>query len=462
MLASVKRNWYAVMPESARLGDQGKVVLQFRIMRNGVVPEPEPVMMGSSGKEPLDRAAVSSIRASTPFEPLPPAFSGPYIELRFIFLYNIPLNSQTPSEALPHTSGGVPLAGAAVFDLSGHPVLEIPVMSAAPKLTPDQFRRTCHEPGATRSRSLPLWGRRRPANPRWPWRWPANWRAKSWPAIPRKSIAGFDIGTAKPTVEERGGVPHHLLDLVDPSFPFTAGEYRARAVAVLEDLRQRGRLPILTVGTGLYLRALLEGLADAPARSEELRARLEAGANAHSLQYLHRVLRRLDPEAALRIGSRDRPKMIRAIEVCLLTGRPLSEVHRAGRTPLEGYHPIKIGLQPPRAALYDRIERRTHTMLDRGWLDEVASLVRNGVPQNSKPFDFIGYSELRAHLEGTVTLAAATKAIAQATRRYAKRQLTWFRKEPLVHWLPGFGDDPAIVAAAEQLVAGNAQSRVAS
>jgi tRNA dimethylallyltransferase len=221
-------------------------------------------------------------------------------------------------------------------------------------------------------------------------------------------------------------------------------------------------LPILTVGTGLYLRGLLEGLADAPARSEELRARLEAGADAHSLQYLHRVLRRLDPEAALRIGSRDRPKMIRAIEVCLLTGRTLSEVHRMGRTPLEGYRPIKIGLQPPRSALYERIERRVHTMLDRGWLDEVAGLVRSGVPKNSKPFDFIGYSELHAHIEGTVTLAAATKAIAQATRRYAKRQLTWFRKEPLVHWLPGFGDDPAVIDAAEKLVNGQAHSSAAA
>src|SRR6202163_2082120 len=273
---------------------------------------------------------------------------------------------------------------------------------------------------------------------------------------------GFDIGTAKLTQEERESVPHHLLDLVDPGFAFTAGEDRVRAIGVLEDLRQRSRLPILTVGTGLYLRALLEGLADAPARSEELRARLEAGANARSLQYLHRVLRRLDPEAALRIGSRDRPKMIRAIEVCLLTGRPLSEVHRLGRTPLEGYRPIKIGLQPPRAALYDRIEERTRTMLERGWLDEVGRLVRSGVPQNSKPSDFIGYSELEAHLEGTVTLAAATKAIAQATRRYAKRQLTWFRKEPLVHWYPGFGDDPAIVAAAERLVAGQSQSGAAA
>jgi tRNA dimethylallyltransferase len=273
---------------------------------------------------------------------------------------------------------------------------------------------------------------------------------------------GFDIGTAKPTVEERDGVPHHLLDVVEPTFPFTAGEYRARAVSVLEDLRNRSRLPILTVGTGLYLRALLEGLADAPARSEELRARLEAGADAHSLQYLHRVLRRLDPEAALRIGSRDRPKMIRAIEVCLLTGRTLSEVHRMGRAPLEGYRPIKIGLQPPRAALYDRIERRVDTMLDRGWVDEVSRLMRSGVPKNSKPFDFIGYSELHAHIDGTVTLAAATKAIAQATRRYAKRQLTWFRKEPLVHWLPGFGDDAAVIAAAEKLVPGQAHSTAAA
>lgn len=334
-------------------------------------------------------------------------------------------------------------------------------MSAAPKLTSD----SAGQPAGTGRDSLPLVAIVGPT---------ASGKSALAVALARsfkgevlacdstQVYRGFDVGTAKPTMEERGGIPHHLLDLVDPSFPFTAGEYRARAVAVLEDLRKRGRLPILTVGTGLYLRALLEGLADAPARSEELRARLEAGANARSLQYLHRVLRRLDPEAALRIGSRDRPKMIRAIEVCLLTGRPLSELHRAGRTPLEGYRPIKIGLQPPRAALYARIEGRTRTMLERGWLDEVARLVRSGVPENSKPFDFIGYSELQAHLEGTVTLAAATKAIAQSTRRYAKRQMTWFRKEPLVHWLPGFGDDPAIVAAAELFVVGQQRSGAAA
>ena len=126
---------------------------------------------------------------------------------------------------------------------------------------------------------------------------------------------------------------------------------------------------------------------------------------------------------------------------------------RRAATRLEGYSPIKIGLQPPRAALYDRIERRTHTMLERGWLEEVAGLSADGVPLDSKPFDFIGYREFRAHLEGTVTLAAARKAILQSTRHYAKRQLTWFRKEPLVHWLPGFGDDPAIAAEAEQFAA---------
>lgn len=263
---------------------------------------------------------------------------------------------------------------------------------------------------------------------------------------------GFDIGTGKPTPEDRDRVPHHLLDLVDPSAVFTAGEYRTRAMAVLEDLRQRTRLPILTVGTGLYLRALLEGLADAPARSEELRGRLQALADAHNLQYLYRILWRLDAAAAARIGPRDRPKLIRAIEVCLLAGRPLTEIHKAGRSRLEGYAPLKIGLQPPRAALYERIEKRVRDMLDRGWPDEVARLVQSGIPANAKPWDFIGYGELRSHLDKTVTLGAAAKATSQATRRYAKRQLTWFRKEPVVHWLPGFGDDPRVAASAERLV----------
>ncbi len=274
---------------------------------------------------------------------------------------------------------------------------------------------------------------------------------------------GFDIGTAKPTLEERGGVPHHLLDLVDPDISVHGGR-----IPNARDCRPGRSAPARAPADPDRRDRALSARSARRAWPTLRRARRNCARawkpapNAHSLQYLHRVLRRLDPEAAVRIGSRDRPKMIRAIEVCLLTGRPLTEVHQAGRTPLEGYHPIKIGLQPPRAALYDRIERRVHTMLERGWLDEVAGLVRSGVPQNSKPFDFIGYSELRAHLEGTVTLAAATKAISQATRRYAKRQLTWFRKEPLVHWLPGFGDDPAIAAAAEQFVSGRSSSGAAA
>jgi tRNA dimethylallyltransferase len=263
---------------------------------------------------------------------------------------------------------------------------------------------------------------------------------------------GVDIGTAKPSAAERRGVPHHLLDLVDPSEVFTAGEYRRRAEMVLADLRSRGRLPILTVGTGLYLRALLEGLADAPERSADLRARLEARVAARGPAYLHRILARIDPVAARRIAPRDRQKIVRAIEISVLAGKPVTEVHRAGRDPLAGYTPIRIGLDPPRAALHQRIERRTQEMLAQGWLDEVAELMRAGVRADSKPFEFIGYRALREHLEGRASLADATAAIVQSTRRYAKRQLTWFRREPEVIWLAGVGDDPAIADAAVQSI----------
>jgi tRNA dimethylallyltransferase len=254
----------------------------------------------------------------------------------------------------------------------------------------------------------------------------------------------FNIGTAKPTREEQRGVLHHLMDLLEPNELFTAGEYRRRAVVVLEDLRQRQRLPIFTVGTGLYLRALLEGLADAPTRSEELRARLDARVRSRGSEYLHRLLVRLDSAAARRIAPRDTPKLARAIEVCLLAGRPLTEVHRAGRPRLEGFAPVKIGLLPPRAALYRRIAERVEAMLARGWLDEVKQLVARGIPRTSKPFQFIGYAELRAQLAGDLALAEAVGAIVRSTRHYAKRQITWFRKEPDLDWFPGFGDDPEI------------------
>src|SRR5580658_829552 len=255
---------------------------------------------------------------------------------------------------------------------------------------------------------------------------------------------GFDIGTAKPGLAERRGIPHHLIDSLTPSEAATAGGYRQMALVVLEDLRSRGGLPVLTVGTGLYLRALLEGLADVPQRSEELRERLRASAEEHGAGYLHRLLKRLDPETAGKIAAADEQKLIRAIEVCVLTRRPVSEVHRSGRKPLEGWRAVKIGLMPPREALYERIRARTDAMLAHGWMEEVRGLVQSGLPEHAKPFDFIGYRELREVLRGEKDLEEARAAIQQATRRYSKRQLTWFRKDPGVHWFAGFGDDPRV------------------
>jgi tRNA dimethylallyltransferase len=258
---------------------------------------------------------------------------------------------------------------------------------------------------------------------------------------------GLDVGTAKPSAAERRGIPHHMIDLVSPSEVFTAGEYRKRALEVLADLRSRSRLPIFTVGTGLYFRALMEGLADAPTRSERLRARLNAIGAKRSGQHLHKMLRRLDAAAAARISPNDQQKLVRALEVCLLAGKPLTELHRAGRQALQGYVAFKIGLNPPRHALYERVEKRVRQMLDRGWIKEVAALIAQGAPESAKPFEFIGYSELRDHTEAGRPPSNSIEAIAQATRRYAKRQLTWFRRESGVQWFAGFGDEEETLAA---------------
>ncbi|HKV25104.1 MAG TPA: tRNA (adenosine(37)-N6)-dimethylallyltransferase MiaA [Candidatus Acidoferrum sp.] len=274
---------------------------------------------------------------------------------------------------------------------------------------------------------------------------------------------GFDIGTAKPSVTDRGGVPHHLIDVLAPTETSTAGGYRELALAALADLGARRKLPILTVGTGLYLRALLEGLADLPQRSEELRARLRASAESHQPLHLHRLLTRMDAEAAAKIAAGDEQKLIRAIEICLLAKRPVSEVHRTGRTSLEGWRPIKLGLQPAREALYQRIHARTDSMIAGGWLDEVRRLMASGMPEAARPFEFIGYRELQQVLRQDRTLENAREAIQQATRRYAKRQITWFRREQGVHWLAGFGDEAAVqLEARERLVQqGLASLRVA-
>jgi tRNA dimethylallyltransferase len=255
---------------------------------------------------------------------------------------------------------------------------------------------------------------------------------------------GFDIGTAKPNAAERGSVTHHLIDVLDAMEEATAGGYRELAVEVLEGMKKRGCLPILTVGTGLYLRALLEGFAEVPQRSEMLRERLRSTALKRGPGYLHCLLKRLDPISAGKIAAADEQKLIRAIEVRLLAKKPLSEIHRTGRRPLKGWRAVKIGLSPEREELYKRIHARTEAMLACGWLEEVRALVASGLPENAKPFDFIGYRELVAVLKKERELPEASEAIEQATRRYAKRQITWFRPDKEVHWLEGFGDDAEI------------------
>ena len=262
----------------------------------------------------------------------------------------------------------------------------------------------------------------------------------------------FDIGTAKVPRPLQRGVPHHLIDLAEPAELFTAGEYRRRTIEVLDAVHRRGRLPILTAGTGLYLRALLEGLSDAPARSEELRERFREKARRRGPEYLHRLLARLDRAAASRIAPRDTQKIIRALEIRLLAGKSLEEVHRAGRTALEGYEVSKIGLLPARAALYAKIDARVAQMIESGWIEEVRGLIAAGVPATAKPFQFIGYSELRQHIEGRLTADAAVRQIQRVTRNFAKRQITWFRKEPGVHWLPAFGDAPEALASSLRIV----------
>ncbi|HEV2178120.1 MAG TPA: tRNA (adenosine(37)-N6)-dimethylallyltransferase MiaA [Terriglobia bacterium] len=255
---------------------------------------------------------------------------------------------------------------------------------------------------------------------------------------------GFDIGAGKVAPESRQGVPHHLLDIVEPDEVFTAGDFRREASRALDSVRERGRLPILVGGTGLYLRALLLGLFDGPRRSEELRARLKSLTARHGGERLHRLLWRLDPTAAGRIHARDTQKTIRAVEVCLVARRPMSAMLGNGRTGLPGFRFHKIGLDPDRAALCDRINRRVEFMVESGWLEEVRALAVRPDASKLKPLGALGYRQLAAALRGEISLDEAVRATQAVTRQYAKRQMTWFRREPGIMWFAGFGDDPEI------------------
>ncbi len=257
----------------------------------------------------------------------------------------------------------------------------------------------------------------------------------------------LDIGTAKPSLAEKGDVPHHLFDLLDPDQVFTAGEYARAARPLLGQIAGRGHVPIVAGGTGFYLRALLEGLFPGPPRSDLLRARLARRESRHP-GWLHATLARFDPSSAARIHPGDVQKLIRAVEVLLATRKPISAWFEQGRDPLQGFRALKLGLDPPRAALYQKLEARLDRMFAGGLLDEVRYALSLGFPATSKAFEAHGYSQAIQILRGDLTLNDAVILAKRNTRRYAKRQGTWFRAEPEVTWFSGFGDDPPVQQAA--------------
>jgi tRNA dimethylallyltransferase len=258
---------------------------------------------------------------------------------------------------------------------------------------------------------------------------------------------GMDLGSAKPSREERARVPHHLIDVADPDEAFTAGEYSRQARVALRGIVSRGLLPIVTGGTGLYLRALTEGLFAGPARREDLRRRLRQSAERLGNAWLHRLLARLDAKRAAEVHANDVPKLIRAIEVCLAGRRPMSEV--MGRDPLTGFRLLRIGLNPPRAVLYERLNMRCAEMFAAGLVEETRGLLGRYGPV--KALDSLGYRQALSVVAGTLTAEDAVKAAQQGHRNYAKRQLTWFRREPEVRWIEAFGDESTANEVVEML-----------
>jgi tRNA dimethylallyltransferase len=261
----------------------------------------------------------------------------------------------------------------------------------------------------------------------------------------------FEIGTAKPAPAERAQAPHHLLDFVDPLAHMTAGEYARLARETLVKIQQRGRLPIIVGGTGLYLRALLDGLFPGPQRSEGLRERLRERTQQKGPAYLHALLRRLDPRAANTIHANDVPKIIRAIEVCLSSRQKMTDLWKQGREPLAGFRILRLGLNPQRSLLYDRINRRAACMFESGLVEETRALLEK-YGDHAWTLTALGYRQAVQVVCGEITLDAAITLAQQAHRNYAKRQMTWFRREPEVKWLEGFGDDPIIQSQAAEAV----------
>lgn len=251
---------------------------------------------------------------------------------------------------------------------------------------------------------------------------------------------GFDIGTAKIPAARRRSIPHHLIDALEPHSVYSAGDYQRCARPILAAISARHRLPIVIGGTGFYLRALLEGLPALPPRDETLRARL-AGREKERPGSLHRLLQRLDPAAAGRIHAGDVQKLIRALEVRLLTSHPAPA--RSSAEPLSGYRTLKIGLEPDRARLHEALDARAREMFHGGLLQEVEHLLASGCSGEEKPFESLGYKQALAVIRGAMTFEDAVASTQLETRQYAKRQMTWFRRDAEIVWFSGFGSEVA-------------------
>jgi tRNA dimethylallyltransferase len=261
---------------------------------------------------------------------------------------------------------------------------------------------------------------------------------------------GIEVATAKPTEEERRGVPHHLIGYVDPRVNYTAADWAHDAGEKIFEIEARGRVPILVGGTGFYLRTLRQPLFESPKTDAQLRERLRHIHAMHGAEHLHRMLERLDPAAAGNLTPRDHVRVIRALEVFFQTGKRISEVQPTRADPPEFADRIHVfALDPPRENLYERINRRTEQHFARGLIDEVAELRKAGVSDRSNALGAHAYRRVCEFLRGERTLGSAIEKSKQDVRNYAKRQLTWFRKEPGVTWIQGFGEDPQVV---EQLL----------
>ena len=263
---------------------------------------------------------------------------------------------------------------------------------------------------------------------------------------------GFDIGTDKVPFAERRGIPHHLIDVAEPTDEYTAARYVRDAVTAIEQVYARGRWPIIVGGTGLYYRALVRGLFPGPGADVQMRGRLEAIAQRRGVEFLHRMLGRVDKASFGRIQPRDLKRMVRALEVFFVTGKPLTDHFAATVSPLAGYKTVAVALSPPMSLIAERVKKRVDAQFEQGLMDEIRGLLARGVPESARPFGGLVYRQALELLHGVRSEADTRELITRENRRYARRQLIWFRKEPNLVWLPTSGESRETITAVEALL----------